>query len=92
MGSIKANYGIELVVWLRWNVMVKYNKYTFIEVFAEAYPKTATVANAVAGFQKAGIYPWAPEKINTSKLFASKLFDPRHPKNMPLPPYTRYEL
>ena len=40
-------------------------EYTFSELFAKAWMKADTPANVIAGFQKAGIYPFNP---NATKL------------------------
>ena len=85
-GSIKSNYRQEMRQWIFDNMGEHYDKYHFIEVFVKTFNKSATVRNAAAGFEKAGLYPWDPSKVDTVKLFASKLYDPREEANRPLPP------
>ena len=44
-----------------------------------------TVGNAVSSFEESGLFPWNPAKLDTKKLFASKLFDPRdNPPMLPM--------
>lgn len=38
-------------------------KYSFSELFAKAWVRAVTPANVIAGFQKAGIYPFNPKAI-----------------------------
>ena len=85
MGSIKAAYHNEYRSWVLENLGTDYSKYHFVELFEKSYRRTATIQNATSGFAKSCIFPWEPELIDASKLYAAEVFDPRSERNRPLP-------
>ena len=86
MGSIKKIYNDEVRSWCSENFDKTYDKLYFGDVFAKVYLRACTVQNAVSSFEELGLFPWNPAKLDTKKLFASKLFDPRD--NPPMIPMT----
>ena len=85
MGSIKAAYHNEYQSWVLENFGTDYSKYHFVKLFEKSYRRTATIQNATSGFAKSCIFPWKPELIDASKLYAAEVFDPRSEQNRPLP-------
>ena len=74
MGSIKKSYREEMRKWLLANIGEAYDKYQFIDVFHSTYDTSATMSNAVRGFEIAGIYPWDPSKAQSKKLAPASLY------------------
>ena len=85
MGSIKVAYHNEYRAWVLENIGTDYSKYHFFELFEKSFRHTATVQNATSGFAKSCIFPWKPELLDTSKLYAAEVYDPRSEWNRPLP-------
>ena len=79
MGSVKSTYKEEMRKWLVNHVGETFDKYRFVEVFKETYMRSCNVTNAVQGFEKAGIAPWNPQKVKTSKLFPAELYEKQEP-------------
>ena len=46
-----------------------------MEVFRIVFDKCTTVANAVKGFKKSGVFPWDRMIINDKKLAPSTMFE-----------------
>ena len=44
------------------------DKLAFMEVFRIVFDKCTTMANAIKGFKKSGVFPWDPMIINDKKL------------------------
>ena len=74
MGSVKMMYRQEVHKWLSNNIERSYDKLAFMEVFRIVFDKCTTVANAVKGFKKSGVFPWNPVIINDKKLTISTMF------------------
>ena len=46
-----------------------------MEVFRVVFDKCTTVANAIEGFKKSGVFPWDPTIINNKKLAPLTTFE-----------------
>lgn len=61
-GPLKSTFNKEYDVFLKNNVDDKMTPCDITGIFNKAYTKVATIEKAVAGFHKAGIYPFQPIK------------------------------
>lgn len=76
--SIKTFYDQEVRLWLKMNPGRAVTQYQISGLFAPAYAKAATVANAESGFRNTGIWPVNPD------IFPDYLFAPAETTNLPL--------
>ena len=56
--SLNTHYNSEIVSWLRAHPGRRVTEYEIATLFSSAYGRSASVNNAVHGFEKAGIYPF----------------------------------
>ena len=75
MGSVKMTYRQEVQKWLSNNIKRSYDKLAFMEIFRIVFDKCTTMANAVEGFKKSGVFPWDPTIINGKKLTPFTMFE-----------------
>ena len=47
----------------------------FMEVFRIVFDKCTTMANAIKGFKKSGVFPWNAMIINDKQLAPSTMFE-----------------
>lgn len=64
MGPFKTYYAQEVETWLRNHPGRVVNSYQVAGILGKAYLKAATIASAVHGFEKSGIFPFNKTKFN----------------------------
>lgn len=72
---LKTFYNQSATMYIRNHPSNSITKLNFGKIFNEAWNKTATVGNAVKGFQCTGIFPLNPNIIPKEKFLPSKFFD-----------------
>ena len=75
IGSVKMMYRQEVQKWLSNKIEKSYDKLAFMEVFRIVFDKCTTVANAIKGFKKSGVFPWNQVIINDKKLAPSTMLE-----------------
>ena len=73
--SLKSTYDDKAQTWLRNHPGRAITEAEMMSIFAEAYGRAANVANAVSGFQKTGIHPFDPSKIEEMDFSAASVTD-----------------
>ena len=73
-GPLKTTWKAEVKNWQMDNLGEPMTKKAFPLVYKRAYMRSATMVDAVSGFNKCSLYPFQPSKIDGTKLGPSSAF------------------
>lgn len=80
---LKKYYSVECENWMRNHPGRTITTFQITSIFAPAYAKTATIANAIEGFKVTGIWPFNNEIFSDADFLASSVTErPVEPQNI----------